>query len=162
MTSISTSTASGTGGRPQSWIQLLDSRGPFLVIAGILALAVAIVVDEWRSAAAPPGGPAMVREVVFTVRADGKLAVQDFNDGSEIAVLPSAGEGFIAMTVKGLSRGRRAYNVADSEPYRITRRASGHIALTDPVTGAHVELAAFGADNQAAFAKLLERRKQVQ
>lgn len=159
MTSLSTT--SGAGHKQQSWSQFLDRRGPILVIAGILALAVAIVVDEWRTSTALPGGPTLAREVVFEARADGKLAVRDFNDGGEIAVLPSASEGFIAMTVKGLSRGRRAYNVADSEPYRITRRSSGHVALTDPVTGAHIELAAFGTDNQAAFAKLLERRKNV-
>ena len=55
-----------------------------------------------------------------------------------------------------LRRERMKVGVAADAPIRLVQFADGHIALFDDFTGFEAQIAGFGADNKAAFARLLE------
>jgi putative photosynthetic complex assembly protein len=134
-----------------TWSGRLGAYAPFLIIAGVVLFAVAIVVEEWRAGGMTSNEQAVRVELVFKRTEAGKLAVRSDLDGRELAVLPSADEGFIATSVRLLGRERRRYDVAETEPYRLTRWRDGRLTLTDPVIGTTIDLAAFGPTNARAF-----------
>jgi putative photosynthetic complex assembly protein len=75
-------------------------------------------------------------------------------DGTPIADL--AHGGFVTVVQNGLMTQRRRHGIDPALPVRLVRYANGRFAVEDPLTGWSVELYAFGADNEAAFARLLQ------
>ena len=67
--------------------------------------------------------------------------------------------GFISGVSRALTRVRRSHGVASDAPVRLIRYQDGRLALKDDATGWRVEIAGFGADNRAAFARLLEKAR---
>ena len=63
--------------------------------------------------------------------------------------------GFIAGVTRAMARERIKYDVAADAPVRIVRFADGRLGLRDDFSGWRVELLGFGADNTAAFDRLL-------
>jgi putative photosynthetic complex assembly protein len=139
---------------------LANRYGPQLIIAFALMLAGGIIIDELRSG--PIGSSAVVQsqDLVFEKLPDGTMAVLRDGDRSLIATLPSAEEGFVAMTIKGLVRERRKFNVAETMPYRLNGLQNGRLSLVDPVIGTRIELVAFGRTNIGSFAQLLQAATQ--
>jgi putative photosynthetic complex assembly protein len=143
-----------------SFLSRLSRAAPFLIILFVVALAAGITIDEWRSGNIGQSRALESRDLVFQRQANGTMAVSSAGDGSLVTTLPSAEEGFVAMTIKSMTRERRKFNVAETEPYRLTRWQNGRLSLTDPVTGIRIELIAFGSTNITAFAQLLAARPQ--
>lgn len=77
-------------------------------------------------------------------------------DGSVIATFAPDEGGFVAGVYRVLERERGAVGAEASDPIRVVRFADGRIGLRDPLTDFRAELVGFGADNEAAFARLLE------
>lgn len=77
-------------------------------------------------------------------------------DGSVIATFAPDEGGFIAGVYRVLERERGAVGAQASDPIRVVRFADGRIGLRDTFTDFRAELVGFGADNEAAFARLLE------
>lgn len=76
-------------------------------------------------------------------------------DGSLIADLPHGG--FITVIQNAMARERLVHRIDGNPPLRIVRYANGRLVAEDPATGWSAELYAFGADNKAAFERLLDQ-----
>jgi putative photosynthetic complex assembly protein len=152
--------ASSTGPQSPTWGAWLSAYAPFLIIAAIMTFALSIIIEEWRAGAIGSNVQTARVELVFERMDTGKLAVRNETKDRELAVLPSAEEGFVATTVRLLARERRRYDVAETEPYRLTRWQDGRLTLADPVIGTTIDLAAFGRSNAAAFEVFLPSRSK--
>jgi len=76
-------------------------------------------------------------------------------DGTVLMDLPHGG--FITVIQSGIATERRKYGIDPLKPVRIVQYANGRLVAEDPETGWSAELYAFGADNKAAFERLLDR-----
>lgn len=86
---------------------------------------------------------------------DGAAVVQD-QTGAVIARLSPEEGGFVAGVQRALALVRGRHGVDEHAPVRLIRFEGGRLALVDDYTGWRVELIGFGADNTAAFARLLD------
>lgn len=102
----------------------------------------------------PHEGPAVLRHLHFEDRPDGSVAV--FEGDRLIERLEPGTGGFVRGVMRGLARERRIRDIDDATPFRLMRFADGRLLLEDPETGHLVALGAFGATNEAAFARLME------
>lgn len=128
----------------------------FLVLAVLVIVAFARLTDRPLEATRPEGVP-VVQERSLQIFGDmsGAARVLDEN-GVVIADLSPEEGGFISGMSRVLSRERMKVGVPDSAPVRLVQYADGHLALFDDTTGWTAQIAGFGADNKAAFARLLE------
>lgn len=76
-------------------------------------------------------------------------------DGSVLMDLPHGG--FITVIQSGLATERRKHGIDPLKPVRIVQYENGRLVAEDPETGWSAELYAFGADNKAAFERLLDQ-----
>jgi putative photosynthetic complex assembly protein len=135
------------------------SRGPFIGVAAIVLLVVAVavfrqtggVVSDSRD---PDAYILESRELRFEDREDGAVVVLDLQ-GREVGVLDPGTHGFVRGVMRGMARERRSREVGTEPPYRLAYWSDGRLTLDDPATGRWIELAAFGPDNTGAFARLL-------
>jgi len=86
---------------------------------------------------------------------DGSARVMDL-DGTVIATLDETQGGFIAGVYRVLERNRAPMGMEGSDPIRLVRYSDGRLSLRDDFTDFRAELLGFGADNERAFARLLE------
>jgi putative photosynthetic complex assembly protein len=97
----------------------------------------------------------------FDDRRDGAVVVHDARDGSLVAELPPATNGFIRGVLRSLVRERRSMDQGEAPPFRLARHHDGRLTLEDLATGRLIELKAFGPTNEGAFATLLEGRQRI-
>jgi putative photosynthetic complex assembly protein len=142
------------------FVARLNRMAPLLIMLFVFGLAGLITLDEWRSGTMGSSPIAASRDLVFARQADGSMTVKIAETRALVTTLPNAEEGFVAMTIKSMTRERNKFNVADTEPYRLSRLKNGRLSLTDPVTGTRIELVAFGVTNIGAFAQLLTTEPQ--
>lgn len=76
--------------------------------------------------------------------------------GTEIARSDLNKSGFIDVIWVSVSRERKVNNVTGNPPLTLVRRENGHTAIIDPASNWSIELIGYGADNVAAFARLLD------
>lgn len=128
----------------------------FLVLAVLVIVTFARLTDRPLEATRPTGIPVVAeRSLIIYGDMSGAARVLDAN-GTLVADLGPEQGGFISGMSRVLSRERMKVGVADDAPVRLVRFADGHIALFDDFTGFEAQIAGFGADNKAAFARLLE------
>ena len=135
-------------------------RGPLLPLMLALGFVLAVgvfartsgVVDDSRD---PEAQLVESRELQFLDRHDGVVVVLDDHDGYTVDVLDPGTGGFVRGVMRGMARERRSKKVGTEPPYRLAVWSDGRLTLDDPATGRWVELAAFGADNVSAFARML-------
>lgn len=77
-------------------------------------------------------------------------------DGVQIASSAEDKGGFIGVIGRVVERERFKHQIAGNPPVQVVRRENGNIAILDDTTGMAVELIGYGADNVAAFARLLD------
>ncbi|SLN32375.1 photosynthetic complex assembly protein PuhC [Pseudooctadecabacter jejudonensis] len=77
-------------------------------------------------------------------------------DGEQIAHSADDLMGFVGVMGIALKRERLVADVPNTAPVILMERTNGTYAIEDPVTGWSVELIGYGADNVAAFARLLD------
>ena len=138
---------------------------PLLLAAGAVAiLAIAMAAGARLTGAGrmePPRGVVDVsRDLRFEDARDGMVLVRSVDSGGavrEVAVLRPGELMFVRSTLRALARGRRLEGRADqTTPFRLTRYRDGRLTLDDPSTQQHLELAAYGPTNAAAFGQLLD------
>jgi putative photosynthetic complex assembly protein len=95
------------------------------------------------------------RAVTLTGDRSGVYTVTD-ESGAVIASSADPLMGFIGVIGRTDVRARTVAGVTGNPPIIIARRADGHIAIIDPATDRVTELVGYGADNVAAFARLVE------
>lgn len=96
------------------------------------------------------------RDLRFADRDDGAVVVQAAKDGREIAVFTGQ-QGFLRGTLRAFARTRHLSGLGPEQPFQLSRWSDGRLTMDDKATGQHVELMAFGPDNVAVFAPLLDR-----
>jgi len=137
-----------------------------LVLLAALSLALAASVslglvarDAVPEASRIAAGTQMVasRSLHFRDAADGGVEVFDAATGAEIVRVEPGTGGFIRSTMRGLAHVRQRQGLDADTPFGLTLWDDGGLTLNDPATGESRELDAFGKDNRAAFAVLLDR-----
>lgn len=103
-----------------------------------------------------PEASTAVREKWIVLEGKSAQAVVVRNtDGTVLMDL--AHGGFITVIQSGLATERRKHGVDPLIPVRIVEYQNGRLVAEDPETGWSAELYAFGADNKAAFERLLDQ-----
>jgi putative photosynthetic complex assembly protein len=132
-------------------------KGP---LYGAFALVGAVVIGVMAARlTAPP--VVMVADTVaeqklrFTDRADGGINVLDAGNGAVIGEIAPGTNGFLRSTVRGLARERMRRGIGPDVAFVVAKHRDGRITFDDPVTNRHIDLTAFGATNQQAFARFL-------
>lgn len=143
---------------------------PALIAAGVLVgfslLMTAAVQIGWLERSAVPSteraeaavAPLEQRSLLFADGADGSVLITEAGSGAQVGLIEAGSEqgGFIRGVLRGLARERRMYDVGSEPPFTLTLWQDGSMSLVDEATGRSVEIGAFGPDNRAAFAVLLE------
>lgn len=123
------------------------------VVLAALALTTFAVVTG-RTAEGQPRPAPVTAERTIVLQGGGARAVTVLRaDGSVLADLPHGG--FVAVVENGLARERFKHGVPANLPVRLTAYENGRLAIHDPETGWSAELGNFGADNKAAFERLM-------
>jgi putative photosynthetic complex assembly protein len=131
-----------------------------LLAGGALVLFALLAVTTARLTGA--GGTRMVLPAAIEIRdlnfADGDhgtVLVYDFQSKQLVDTLAPGSNGFIRVVLRGLARERRLAEIGAEPPFRLTRFVNGQLTLTDTSSGKQIDLAAFGAANVGAFARLM-------
>ena len=95
------------------------------------------------------------KRLVFESNAASGAATVWLADGTLLADLDPEAGGFIAGVHRVILRERTKHRVALDGPVLLQAFENGRMAITDPATGWSADLMGFGADNAAAFARLL-------
>ncbi len=106
------------------------------------------------SPAVAPAATLAERALAFADASDGAVIVSDAASGETLAQLHGE-QGFLRGVLRGLARERRARGVGAATPYRLSLHADGRLLISDPHTGQRIDLASFGPDNAAVFARWL-------
>jgi len=101
------------------------------------------------------------RSLAFADRPDGAVVVT-LGDSGRLLDVMTGQNGFLRGTLRGFARTRRADGVGPIPPLTLTGYGDGRLVLFDPSTGRHVELEAFGSENEAVFVRLLTMKPPAQ
>lgn len=133
---------------------------PFYAVLGLLAFAVsATVFGNYTGIGTVKdtfGKPVDIRDIVITTLPNDLIQVTDAHTKQIVQTFEAGQGGFVRGSIRPLTRVRAATDPANAEPYRLIRWQNGAISLSDTVTGQRYYLNAFGKDNAAAFAALLD------
>ncbi|MCZ8110541.1 MAG: photosynthetic complex assembly protein PuhC [Betaproteobacteria bacterium] len=135
-------------------------RIPRWLVRGIGALLLTVLVSvglirlNGFSPAVQPASALASRTLAFADAPDGAVRVSDAASGEVLAELRGE-QGFLRGVLRGLARDRRAHQLGGDAPYVLSLHADGRLLITDPHTGQRIDLASFGPDNAAVFARWL-------
>ncbi len=104
--------------------------------------------------AVPADAPVVARHQVSLVGNDAQSVTVYDGDGNLLADMDHGG--FVTVVQNGLMTMRRRHGIDPTRPIDIVRFENGRLAAIDPLTDYRVELTQFGADNKAAFERLLQ------
>ena len=134
----------------------------FLVICmfALMGLSLALVsfarlTDQPLRGVVPESAITQSRQITLDGNRNTGVAVLD-TSGAEIARSDLNKSGFIDVIWVSVSRARKVNGVVGNPPLTLVRRENGHTAIIDPATNWSIELVGYGADNVAAFARLLD------
>lgn len=130
---------------------LVRSIGGMLIV--VLATVGLMRLSGFSPTIEPPAALAQ-RTLAFADAPDGAVRVTDATSGELLAELRGE-QGFLRGVLRGLARDRRAHTVGQAPPYVLSLHADGRLLITDPQTGQRIDLASFGPDNAAVFARWL-------
>jgi putative photosynthetic complex assembly protein len=123
----------------------------------IVAIGLAAVGRITGSTSIPTNGvPVATRELRFLDRPDHGVDVMDATTGNRVETVTGQA-GFIRAALRTLASARKRAGEDAGPPFRLTAWQDGRLTLDDPTNGRHVELEAFGPDNEAVFAAMLQK-----
>lgn len=103
-----------------------------------------------------PASP-IAKERSITLQGTRSTGVAVLNDaGQQIAFSSENKAGFIDVIWVSIMRERKIQGVTGNPPLTLVRRENGHTAIIDPATNWSIDLIGYGADNVAAFARLID------
>ncbi|SIO50188.1 putative photosynthetic complex assembly protein [Rhodovulum sp. ES.010] len=127
-----------------------------LVLFSLAVVTYARITDKPLAAMPDATAPvAAERMIVLEGSMTGAATVYD-TEGNVIHEFDSEQGGFIAGVWRVLQRERGKIDAPADAPVRLVRYEGGRLSLYDDLTGWRAELIGFGADNAAAFARLLD------
>jgi len=94
-------------------------------------------------------------DIVMIGDRDGTYQIMG-TDGALLASSSDHKAGFLGVMGRVVDRERLVHGVAANVPLQVVRRENGNVAIVDDSTAMSIELIGYGADNVAAFAKLLD------
>jgi len=136
-------------------------RVPMLALAALVLISlISVAVVRWSgmSVHTPDAPPVATRMLRFEDRPDGSIAVIDAASGRLLERVQGE-QGFLRGSLRALARERRMREVGALPPFELAARADGRLTLTDPATGARLDLESFGPTNAAVFARMLTLNK---
>jgi putative photosynthetic complex assembly protein len=128
-------------------------RAMFALAGASLLLVTLAVWTDRPLVAVPPPAPVLSEHRIILV-GGGAQAVTVLNTERRI-VADMAHGGFVTVIQNGLQRERFMHGLSPELPIRIVAYANGRLTAHDDHTGWSVELGNFGADNKAAFERLI-------
>lgn len=114
-----------------------------------------LAAESEAAAFASHSAPLLVRDLRFVDTPDGAVEITDAETARMVYVAEPGTGGFIRGVMRGLARDRRARGMDRTLAFRLAEWPDGRLTLDDLATGKQIELSAFGADNRAAFRRLL-------
>jgi len=143
--------------RDKEMVPKILVQGMFALMLGSLAL---VAYAQWADV--PQVGVLEVSPVAVsrdvTLTGDRSGTYQVFGaDGTLIASTADARSGFIGVIGRVIDRERTVLKADPTGPITVARRENGNIAIIDPATNLSIDLVGYGADNVAAFARLLDQ-----
>ncbi len=133
---------------------------PFYAALGLLAVSVSATIFGTVTGIGTVrdtfGKPVAIRDITISGTVNEPIEVRDVQTGDTLAAFAEGEGGFVRGSLRALSRMRLVSAVEDTTPYRIIRWENGAISLSDTGSGERIYLNAFGPDNAAAFAALLD------
>lgn len=131
-------------------------QGMFALMIGAVALVAFAQLTDRPNEGVLVEAP-IVAEVSVTLTGSGRDIYSVTNAAGDIVALSSDDKaGFIGVMGLVIDRQRSISGVTGNPPVRIVRRDNGHYAVIDDATGMMTELIGYGADNVAAFARLVD------
>jgi len=124
-----------------------------LLLGGLLIGVGSARLAGWNPSVAP-GSTLLERSLRFADGPDGTILVLDVAEDRTIAAMRGE-QGFLRGVLRGLARERRQQGIGAEAPYVLSLRDDGRLLITDPSTGQRIDLASFGPDNAAVFARWL-------
>ena len=143
-------TTTGSSGVPR--IALILAGG--FAVAVIALAAVARIANKGTLGEETHAQAVASRALVFSDHPDGSIGVYDAQHQVELSTLTGTG-GFVRGALRALARQRRLASVGPEVPFYLVKWSDGRLTLDDSSTHNHLELKAFGSENEAAFDKLL-------
>lgn len=125
-----------------------------LAVCSLVIVAYATFTDRPLTGVPAPAPVVAEREIVVTSDKFGAVEIHA-PDGTLISAMSERDAGFVSVVARGLKRERMLHNVAETETVWLRSYENGRLSLQDAATGWSVELASFGKDNKAAWARLL-------
>ncbi|MGY6705412.1 photosynthetic complex assembly protein PuhC [Roseinatronobacter sp.] len=128
-------------------------RAMFALALVPLALVAMATFTGREPAAIPDNGAAVQEWQLRLVAGDAQAVTVQAADGTHIDRLDHGG--FVTVVQNGLQTARRRHGIDPALPLRIVAFENGRLSAIDDHTNYRVELDVFGADNKAAFERLL-------
>jgi putative photosynthetic complex assembly protein len=125
----------------------------WVVVGGSLVLATYGAITGMARPDPGSAGVVAERSLTFADRADHAVVI---SDGSGVIDVVQGEAGFLRGTLRGFARTRHEAGIGQAPSMTLTAYADGRLVLYDPSTKRQVDLEAFGADNEAVFARFLE------
>ena len=137
---------------------------PRTLLWGMLALALSTlalvtfntVTDRAHVGVPAAGTPIKERQFILEGLSAQAVVVKDI-DGTVLLDLPHGG--FITVIQSAMARARVVAQITGNPPMKVVQYDNGRLVAEDPATGWSAELYAFGADNKAAFERLLHETR---
>ncbi len=141
-------------------------RYPLVLGFSLLGFSVAAIVFGMKTGIGTMvetfGQPVAIRDIVIVGDHDTPISISDARDKSVIIDYKVEEGGFVRGSLRALTRMRQVAGVSTDQPYRLIRWENGAVTLSDTVTGERLFLNAFGPDNVATYAYLLDARGRTQ
>lgn len=134
--------------------------GAFALVVFTLALAGLGRAGLIGAGAAVQPAALETRQLVFTDRDDGAVAVSEPGHTEALVEFAPGTNGFVRGALRGLARDRKRRGIGSDVPFLLARRADGRLMLEDPATGASIDLAAFGPSNIEPFLTILNAERR--
>lgn len=130
-------------------------RGMLALVLAVLAVTGFAVMTDRPHVGVPKAAAAVAeRQIVLEGRSAQAVAVRD---GEGRLLMEMDHGGFVTVIQNGLARVRFVARIEGNPPIRLVQYDNGRLVAEDPATGWSAELHAFGDDNRAAFARLLDQ-----
>ena len=139
----------------RSSLALLSKTTVLVLALGAVAVFVSWVIQQSQQIARYPDAPAaLIKQLRFEDRADGSIAVVDYQSKQQVDVI--IGEaGFVRGALRTLAQERKRREISSEPPFELIARQDGRLTLADPSTGRMIDLESFGLINSQHFARLL-------